>query len=90
MKIKNAFILRNVAGLNVVTVIDSSCDFDGMISLNETAAFMWNILTNGASRDDLINALTSEYDVDNQTASADVDGFLSTLRENGILDESST
>lgn len=89
MKIKNGFVLRKVAGMTVVTATDSSCDFDGMITLNESAELMWNQLEKGTSLSELIQLLLNEYDIDEQTVKADVQAFVNTLKENGILDESS-
>ena len=79
MKIKDSFILRNIAGINTIISTDSASSFDGMITLNDTGAFMWNILKDGATKDDLVNALTSEYDIDKETASKDIDAFLEKL-----------
>ena len=79
MKIKDCFILRNIAGINTIISTDSTSSFDGMITLNETGVFMWNILKNGATKNDLVNAVISEYDIDKETASADIDAFLAKL-----------
>ena len=88
MKIKNGFVLRKVAGMTVVTATDSTCDFDGMITLNESAELMWNKLITSATISDLADVLLSEYDVDQQTAANDAADFVKILKENGILDES--
>ena len=53
MKIKDSFVLRNIAGINTVISADPASGFDGMITLNETGVFMWNILKNGATVDEL-------------------------------------
>ncbi len=43
MKIKDGFILRNVAGNNVVVPIgQATIDFNGMISLNDTRVYFLN------------------------------------------------
>ena len=89
MKIKNGFVLRKVAGMTVVTATDSCCDFDGMITLNESAELMWKKLEEGTTLSALTDILLSEYDVDEQTATKDVQSFIAILNENGILDESS-
>lgn len=88
MKLKKGFVLRKVAGMTVVTATDSTCDFDGMITLNESAELMWNRLILGATISDLADILLSEYDVDKQTAINDAYDFVKILKENGILDES--
>ncbi len=80
MKIKDCFILRNIAGINTVISTDSTSCFDGMMTLNDTGVFMWNILKNGATKAELVDAVISEYDIDKETASADIDAFLEKLK----------
>ena len=45
MKIRNGFMLRKVGGQNVVVAVGAaSRDFNGIIKLNETGAFLWELL----------------------------------------------
>ena len=88
MKIKSNFILRTIAGSNVVVPIGSDVvDFNGMISLNETGAFLWEKLKTEKSSDELVAAMLSEYDVDEKTAKEDVADFIKTLTNNGLIEE---
>lgn len=88
MKIKNTFILRKVAGNNVVLPMGASSEsFSGMMMLNETGVFLWNILKNDVTMDDLINAMLSEYNVGAAEAKQDAEAFIDTLRSAGVLDE---
>ena len=88
MKIKHGFILRSVGGNRMVVATgEKSRQFGGMIRLNESGSFLWERLTEETDRDLLIAALLEEYDVDENTARADVDRFLNTLRKAGVLDE---
>lgn len=82
MKIKDGFILREVAGSFIVVAVGEAVkNFHGIINLNETGAFLWKILESGASKEDLIKALLAEYDVDEKTAVSDVNGFIEKLQE---------
>lgn len=82
MKIKDGFVLREVAGSFIVVAVGEAVkSFNGIINLNETGAFLWKILENGAERQDLIAKLLEEYDVDEKTASKDVDIFINKLTE---------
>ncbi len=86
MKIKEGFILREVAGSFIVVAVgDRVKDFNGIINLNETGAFLWNKLAEGTDRETLLNALLEEYDVEKVTAEKDVDGFIAKLKEAGLL-----
>ena len=88
MKIKNTFILRTIAGNNVVLPMGASSEsFSGMMSLNETGVFLWNTLKKDISMDDLVNALLSEYNVSAAEAKEDAAAFVETLRGAGVLDE---
>ena len=87
MKIKDNFILKKIAGSFVVVPVRSrAVDFSGIIKLSESGAFLWKRLENGAEREELIEALLAEYEVDEATASADVDRFVDKLREADLLE----
>ena len=53
MKIKKGFILLEVAGSNVVVCVDGELSFNGMITLNETGAFIWKQLEKELSNEDI-------------------------------------
>lgn len=86
MKIKNSFVLRNVAGINTVISADASSGFDGMITLNETGVFMWNVLKDGATIDELIDAVIKEYDIDKETATIDCTEFVEKLKSINVFE----
>ena len=62
--------------------------FDGLITVNEVGADLWNMLQSEVTFDDLLRGILTIYDVDEETAEEDIRQFLDTLRERGILDES--
>ena len=87
MKIKEGFILRNVAGSFVVVPIgQATLDFNGMMNLNETGAFLFEKMIEGITREDLIKALTDEYDVDEETATKDVDAFIEKVEKEDLFE----
>lgn len=53
--------------------------------LNGTGAFLWSELAEGRERGQLVEALTSEYDVADERASDDVDTFLGKLESANLL-----
>ena len=88
MKIKKGFMLRNIGGKHIVVAVgEASKSFNGLIRLNETACFLWEKLVKGSSKDELVKALTDEYEVDNKTAEESVDEFINTLKGARLLDE---
>ena len=88
MKIKQDFVLRQVAGTYVVLPIGrATVDFNGMVTLNETGAFLWRLLEQGTVRDALADALCAEYSVDRETALQDVDDFIAMLEPAGCIEK---
>ena len=87
MKIKNGFVIREIAGECVVIALgEASKSFNGMIKLNESARILWKQLEKGCEKEDMIAAVTEAYDVDRKTVEADVDRFLDTLKGANILE----
>ena len=87
MKIKPDVILKKIAGSFVVIPLRSAAvNFNAVIKLSETGAFLWEKLSHGAEKDELVTALLSEYDVDEATASADVDKFIDQLKEADLVE----
>jgi len=88
MKIKDGFLLREIAGTPVVVPIgERVIEFKGMMVLNDHGLFVWNLLQNECTFDDVLGSILEEYDVDEVTAKADLEDFLAHVRKNGALDE---
>ena len=87
MKIKNDFILCKVADSYVVVPVgELTLDFNGIINLNETGAFLFGLLQKGAEREELIEKLLDEYNVSPEKAAADIDIFLEKVRTANVLE----
>lgn len=86
MKIKEGFLLKQVADHHIVIPV-GSVDFDGMITLNETAVFLWELLSAETTFDRMMDAFLEEYQVSREVAERDLAAFLKKLRDAGILDE---
>ena len=88
MKLSENFALRQVAGTWVVMPLgDATLDFNGMMTLNDTGAFLWKALEQGSDKNALVTALTAEYAVGAEQAAADVEEFMAMLAEAGCLVE---
>lgn len=85
MKLKEGFLLRQVAGQTVVLPTGDELDLNMMITLNETGAFLWERLQDETTEDALVEALLGEYDVDEATARKSVAAFAQKLNDNGFL-----
>lgn len=87
MKVKKNFMLRQVAGHYIVVPVGvASLEFNGVITLNETGAFMWKSLEEEIAKADLIRKVMDEYDVDEAQVITDVDNFIEKLKNNSLLD----
>ena len=87
MRRKPGFVMREVAGDYVVVPTGPAVvDFSGMLTLNETGAFLWKHLESDVSQQELLSALLDEYDIDEATAQADTTEFLATLQAANLLE----
>ena len=88
MKVKSDFILREVAGSYVVVPVNAlTMDFNGMINLNETGAFLFELLQKGAEKTELISRMLEEYEVTAEKAEADIDKFIQKLKDADVLEQ---
>ena len=87
MKIKEGFILREVAGSHIVVAVGQAVKtFNGIINLNPTSALLWKNLEKGAEKEELVKALLAEYDVSEEIAKGDVEKFIQKLTEAGLVE----
>ena len=87
LKIKSGFMLRNIADNWIVVPLgERVVDFNGLITLSETGAFLWKKLESSIGIDKLTEELLKEYDIDEETAKTDVTEFLASLKEGRLLE----
>ncbi len=87
MRIKDGFILRKIAGSDMVVPVGQNiADFNGIITLNGTAAFLWKILKEGSRPSIMAELLMKYYDVNNEIATKDTEEFVNQLKEANILE----
>ena len=86
MKITKEFVLRDIAGEHILIPIGATAlELNGLITVNEVGVTIWKLLQNEVTFDEIIAAVLEEYEVEEETARADVREFLDTLIENRIL-----
>ena len=87
MKIKEGFMLRNVADNYVVVPAGkASLEFKGLINLNHVGAFIWKCLEHDTTLIDVVNKVAEEYGIDKEIANRDVTMFINKLTEANLLD----
>jgi len=65
----------------LVPVTDNIADMTCMYTLNETGAFIWDLIDGQKSTLEIAASLAAEYDVPEELAIEDVDTYLSALRD---------
>lgn len=86
MKIKKELIRRDIAGDTILVPVGKAVyDSNGLFVLNELGAFLWEKLPQAQTPQDLLAAVLEEYDVTAEEAGADIDAFLTKLKELDIL-----
>ncbi len=87
MKIKNGFVVRELAGEYVVVALgEASKIFNGIIKLNDSGLSIWNLLSEGCEREGAIEAMLREYDAPREVIEADFDRFVEILKGANILE----
>lgn len=87
MKVKEGFVLRNIADEYILMPVgDNIRHFNGTLLMNEVSAFIWEKLQNPMTSSDLLTAILEEFDVDEATASADLDTVLKELKDYDVIE----
>ena len=69
----------------LVPVTNNIADMTSVYTLNETGAFIWELIDGKKNVEELIKAVIDKYDVDRETATRDVFSFLDNLRDYLII-----
>ncbi|MCX8128623.1 MAG: PqqD family protein [Clostridia bacterium] len=87
MQIKSGFMLREVAGSWIVVPLGQRVvEFNGLMTLSESGALIWKMLDAGAETEELISIITSEYDIDEDTAREDIHELIAALEQKGLIE----
>ncbi len=86
MKIRDGYMLREVAGTAVVVPVGADNSFGGMLKLNGTGKFLWEHLMEETDKEKLLSALLAEYEITADVAAKDIDAFLAALAKLNILE----
>jgi hypothetical protein len=88
MKIKYNFVVREVADKMVAIAVEDNPDcFNGMLTLNDSGAFIFKLLQSGADMKTLIAEFLKEYDATREQAEKTITNFVDKLREVNLIEE---
>lgn len=86
MKVSKEFILREIAGDYIlVPTGEAAKNLYGIISLTESGKMLWQMLEQERTEEELIEAVLELYEIDRETAKADVEKFLEKLKRENLL-----
>jgi len=88
MKIKDGFILRSICGEFIVVGEGlAQVNFNKMLSLNESAAYLWKEVEGKTfTQEDLVQLLLDKYEVSQEQAAADVEKLTATWIQEGVVE----
>ena len=88
MKIKEGFVMREVAGQAMVIAVGKASEsFKGMIKMNQTSKDIWNYIKEGLDVEEIIKEMKNKYDADEDMIRKDVLYIISVLKQYHIIEE---
>lgn len=87
MKLKIDFIVKSVADKKVAIAVDGEkIGFDGMLTLNDSGAFILDCLKEDTTVEDIVKKFLSEYDATHEQAEGTIVSFIEKLRDAGLIE----
>lgn len=89
MKKKKGFVLRDICGQKVISGEGlEQVNFSNLISLNETAAFLWEAVEDkGFTAETMADSLCLEYEVEREIALRDAEALCAKWKEIGLIED---
>ena len=88
MKIKENYVMREVAGQAIVIAIGEESErFKGMINLDRTGRDVWLYMEKGLDSDEIAKKISEKYEVDLNVAKHDIESMIDRLYKAGVLEK---
>lgn len=88
MKIKDGYILKDVAGEKIVIATgEQKLNFNGVMTFNSVGADVFNMLDGTNSVEDIANKIAQDYGVSVERVKTDVENLIKKMKEHNLLDE---
>lgn len=86
MKLKKELLKREIAGESfLIPLGKTTYEANGLYALTELGAFVWDVLPEAESEEEILARILEEYEVNEATAKADLEQFLEKLRKMDII-----
>lgn len=86
MKLKNDFVTQTIDDTQFLVAVGGKT-FNGIVRSNPTAAFIVDMLREGTTKEEIVDAMCVKYDAPREVISNDVGKILNTLRGIGAIEE---
>lgn len=88
LKVNPDVVLREIAGeCFLIPTGKTLLKYGGLIQVSPLEAELWNLLTQGTSKEELVQTMLNVYDVQDRVLREDIQEFLDKLSDSGILME---
>jgi len=86
MQIKKELIKREIAGDTILVPVGKTIlESNGLFALNELGAFIWNLLPDVSSEEEICRAVLAEYEASEEEVARDVSEFMDKLKQLNII-----
>ncbi len=87
VKRKDSFMLETIGDGNVLVPLGAQVmDLNGIVTLNTTGRYIWELLAEDQSIEEIAAAVAERFDVDPETAHTDIQVFLDEIARIGLLE----
>ena len=77
--------IENLLETILVPTGTAAQEFNGMLSMTDTARFIWEHLETVQSLEEMVKIMLDTYEIDEKTATQDVIGFVNALLQHGMV-----
>ena len=88
MKIKEGFVTREIA--NTIVAVPTGKlvnEFQGMIQLTDASKFVWDLLQENTTMEEITDKLSKKYNTDIDTIKGEVEKFINNLKSFNLIEE---
>ena len=86
MIIKKELIKREIAGDTILVPVGKTVyDSNGLFVMNELGSFIWDLLPNVETEEEILRAVLAEYEVSQEEAAKDIAEFMDKLKQLDII-----
>lgn len=88
MKIKDGFILKDVAGNKIVIATgEQRINFNGIITFNQVGAVVFDMLDGTNSVEDIVSRISEDYGVSYDIVKNDVEKLIEKMKNHNLIEE---